>query len=179
MALETLIPPVAEPVSIAAARAFLRIGSDGDDDVLASLITACREAIEARTGRAMVDRTLRQRFEVSRRFQHNLPGALLPGRASATTLLAARIISSTGGETAAPMGMVTLIDGRFILTTALPVGALGLSIDYVAGFGPPASVPEAFKIAILEAVSDALQRRDTGKGDGQSSWLQALAEVKL
>jgi uncharacterized phiE125 gp8 family phage protein len=179
MALETLTPPVAEPVSLASARAFLRIGSDGDDGVLASLIIACREALEARTGRALVTRSVRQRFIEPRPTPQGLPGTLLPGRAPATALIAARIIGADGTETVAPAGTVVLVDGRFVLKAPLAANAVGLSLDYEAGYGPASAVPEAFKVSILEAVSEALLRRDSGKTDGGQSWDQALSEVKL
>ena len=60
MALETLVAPAVEPVTLAAARAFLRIGTDGDDSVLTSLLIASREALEARTGRALITATMRR-----------------------------------------------------------------------------------------------------------------------
>jgi uncharacterized phiE125 gp8 family phage protein len=179
MALETLIPPAAEPVSLASARAFLRIGTDGDDGVLTSLITACREALEARTGRALVTRTVRQRFLGTRPLPIGLPGTLLPGRSPATALVAVRVIGACGSETVAPAGTVALIDGRFIVKSPLVASALGLSLDYEAGYGTPAQVPEAFKVSILEAMADAMSRRDEGKTGGGQSWVQALSEVKL
>jgi uncharacterized phiE125 gp8 family phage protein len=179
MALETLIPPAAEPVSLAIARAYLRIGTDGDDGVLSSLMTACREALEARTGRALVTRTMRQRFLVPRSSSNSLPGTLLPGRSPATNLVAVRVINADGSETVAPTGTVALVDGRFILKSPLAASALGLSVEYEAGYGTPAQVPEAFKVSILEAMVDAMLRRDEGKTGGWQSWEQALSEVKL
>jgi uncharacterized phiE125 gp8 family phage protein len=182
MAHETLVAPATEPVTLAAARAFLRIGTDGDDSVLISLLIAAREALEARTGRALVTRTVRQRFMVPA--NATLPGTLLPGRVPATHLVAVRIIASDGSESAAPANLVRLIDGRLRVTTSLSSGltsgALGLSIDYQAGYGPLASdVPEAFKVSILEAVADALVRRDSGNADGGQAWDQSVHEVKL
>jgi uncharacterized phiE125 gp8 family phage protein len=179
MALETLIAPIGEPVSLASARAFLRIGTDGDDIVLTSLLIACRETLEARTGRALVTRTVRQRFIGPRRLELRLPGTLLPGRGPATNLVAVRLIASDGTEAPAPTNLVALIDGRFVLNAALSANVMGLSIDYEAGYGTAALVPEAFKISILEAVADALLRRDDGKSDGAHVWDQALSEVKL
>jgi uncharacterized phiE125 gp8 family phage protein len=179
MALETLIAPASEPVTLSQARAYLRVGTDGDDGVLTSLIKACREALEARTGRALVTQTLRQTFLVSERSFSILPGTLLPGRTSATALVAARIINADGTETAAPTGLVTLANGRFVLNRALSPNALGLSLDYQAGYGPPASVPEAFKVALLEAIGDALIRRDADTSGDGGRWEGALNEVKL
>ena len=180
MALETLVAPATEPVTLAAARAFLRVGTDGDDGVLTSLLVAAREALEARTGRALVTRTLRQRFFGPNRLDVGLPGTLLPGRVPAIALVAVRTISQDGTETLAPANLVRLIDGRFVLTASLSAGVAGLSIDYQAGYGVAASnVPEAFKISILEAVADALIRRDSGNSDGGKSWDQTVQEVKL
>jgi uncharacterized phiE125 gp8 family phage protein len=180
MALETLVAPATEPVTLAQARAFLRVGTDGDDNVLTSLLVAAREALEARTGRALVTRTVRQRFLGPQRLELGLPGTLLPGRVPATALVAVRTIAQDGTETLAPANTVRLIDGRFVLTAPLSASVAGLSIDYQAGYGATASnVPEAFKISILEAVADALIRRDNGNTDGGRSWDQAVHEVKL
>ena len=180
MALETLVAPAVEPVTLAAARAFLRIGTDGDDSVLTSLLIASREALEARTGRALITATMRQRFLGARITNMNLPGTLMPGRIPATNLVAVRLIAKDGSETAAPAGEVRLIDGRFVVTAPLSVNTIGFSIDYQAGHGSTAAaVPEAFKISILEAVADALVRRDSGNSDGGQSWDASTCEVKL
>lgn len=178
MALETLVAPATEPVTLVAARAFLRIGTDGDDSVLTSLLIAAREALEARTGRALVTRTLRQRFMVPSKM--DLPGTLLPGRVPASNLVAVRMIGADGSEGVAPANLVRLIDGRLRVTSPLGPGVLGLSIDYQAGYGLTAdAVPEAFKVSILEAVADALIRRDNGSSDAGQSWDQTIHEVKL
>ncbi len=180
MALEILVAPPVEPVTLAAARAFLRIGTDGDDTVLTSLLVAAREALEARTGRALVTTTLRQRFLGARLFNMALPGILMPGRAPAINLVAVRVIAADGAETPALPGFVQLIDGRFIVRDSLPSGAIGLSVDYQAGYGlSAANVPEAFKVSIFEAVGEALIRRDNGSTDGGASFDVSSRELKL
>jgi uncharacterized phiE125 gp8 family phage protein len=180
MALETLVAPAAEPVSLAEARAFLRIGTDGDDGVLTQLLIAAREAFEARTGRALVTATFRQRFMAARFAHLDLPCTLVPGRIPATNLVAVRLIAQDGTETAAPANLVRLIDGRFVVTAPLNANVLGLSIDFQAGHGTTAGgVPQGYKVSILEAVADALKRRDGGMGDGGQSWDPATREVKL
>jgi uncharacterized phiE125 gp8 family phage protein len=178
MAHETLVAPATEPVTLVAARAFLRIGTDGDDGVLTSLLIAAREALEARTGRALVTRTVRQLFMVPS--NATLPSTLVPGRVPATNLVAVRVIASDGSEGVAPANLVRLIDGRLRVMAPLASGALGLSIDYQAGYGLTAdAVPEAFKVSILEAVADALVRRDAGNSDGGQAWDQSVYGVKL
>jgi len=62
MALEILIPPVGEPVSLSDVRTYLRIGTQGDDALLTRFVSAAREAFEARTGLALLTRRVRQNF---------------------------------------------------------------------------------------------------------------------
>lgn len=65
MNLITLVPPPVEPVTLADIYTFLRLDPAGsppqhpDDAMLASMITAAREKVEATTRRALVRQTLR------------------------------------------------------------------------------------------------------------------------
>jgi uncharacterized phiE125 gp8 family phage protein len=54
-----LIPPAVEPVSLAEAKAFLRIEHDDDDDVIAALISGARIYVEAQTRRALITQSWR------------------------------------------------------------------------------------------------------------------------
>lgn len=57
LALSLLIPPVAEPVSLAEAKQFLRVDYADDDVLITSLITAAREFCEDWTHRAFYNQT--------------------------------------------------------------------------------------------------------------------------
>lgn len=51
------VPPPVEPISLAEAKAFLRVDVSNDDALIGSLVTAARDACERFTGRALVAQT--------------------------------------------------------------------------------------------------------------------------
>ena len=59
MIVTTLAPPAAEPVSLAEAKEYLRIGGDGEDGLVGSLIAGARARIEGLASVAMITRSLR------------------------------------------------------------------------------------------------------------------------
>ncbi|MEH0055866.1 phage head-tail connector protein [Brucella abortus] len=63
MTMFLVTPPALEPVTIADARAFLRISTESEDDILGRLITTARELVEAETGLALIDQTWRLRVD--------------------------------------------------------------------------------------------------------------------
>src|SRR3989440_8781126 len=54
-----LTAPAAEPVTLADARAYLRVAHSDDDAVIAALIAGARSHVEAQTGRALITQTWR------------------------------------------------------------------------------------------------------------------------
>lgn len=54
-----LAGPAQEPVSLAEARAFLRLDGDAEDALVQTLVTAARLHVEAITARAMIAQTWR------------------------------------------------------------------------------------------------------------------------
>jgi uncharacterized phiE125 gp8 family phage protein len=61
MSLTRLTPPSAEPVSLAEAKARLRISGDAHDDTINHWIAAARERVERDTGRALLAQTWLER----------------------------------------------------------------------------------------------------------------------
>ena len=63
MSLIILTPPAVEPVSLAEARALLRVTTDAEDALIASLIVAARERVELELGLALIATGFRQTFD--------------------------------------------------------------------------------------------------------------------
>ena len=59
MTITTLVAPAAKPVGLAEAKEYLRIGYDGEDELVTGLIAGARSRIEAAAGLALIARTVR------------------------------------------------------------------------------------------------------------------------
>jgi uncharacterized phiE125 gp8 family phage protein len=174
MALEILIPPVGEPVSLSDVRTYLRIGTQGDDALLTLFVAAAREAFEARTGLALLTRRVRQNF-----LGTLSPGLLIPATGPVTAIHAVKSLLPSGALADVGAGTLSLIDGKFALNQPMT----DLSVEYQAGYATGVLVPHAHRLAILEAVAEAIARRD-GEGSVPASgkkalWDQFFQRIKL
>ena len=156
MTLTVLTPPGETALPLAEAKAFLRIGHDGEDTLIADLTEAATARLEAAAGLALVTRTLRRTWFA-------WPGSawrggleLRPGPVSA--LSAVRLVDDGGSETD--------VSGRFMLQAgrarlklgdllpALPVGGR-IEVDFETGFGAAEDLPgdlvHALKLILLDA----------------------------
>lgn len=166
MIVTTLAPPAAEPVGLAEAKDYLRIGTDEHDELVAGLIGAARSRVEDLTGVAMITRSLRLSLDwwpkgtVDRRWMR------LPVRPSAS-LIAVRVFGGHG-DAVTVTSRFTLPAGRSarLMWTdgAFPwpgqrIG--GIEIDYAAGFGAaPEDVAESLKLAVMRLAAHAFSSRD-------------------
>jgi uncharacterized phiE125 gp8 family phage protein len=158
MPLIPLTPPAEEPVSLAAAKRFLRLDHPDDDALIATLIAAARATVEAFTGCAIVTRTVRETLDV------------WPQRLSVRpvqSIEAIRVRTITGDALTLDPSLYALIDGdtaprvRFLAPPPAPAGGPGgIEIDYVAGFGDAADAPPALQQACLGLVAHLYANRE-------------------
>lgn len=165
MNLQTLTPPSGEPLSLADAKLFARVGSDHEDDLLGQLIAAARARVEAETGLALVTRTLRLTLTdwplgVLERGAFRLP------RAPAARLVTVRLRDGEVSEDATDRFELTA--GLSPRLTPQPFGAWAwprsvherIEIDWVAGFGDSADVPEDLVEAVKLVTAHAFEYRN-------------------
>jgi uncharacterized phiE125 gp8 family phage protein len=147
--------PDAEPVTLAQAKAELRLDHSSEDELIAGLIRAARDEVERTTGLAMIDQTWRLAAD-------HVPasGLLRLRRGPVRQILA---VTAFGSE-----GEAALIDPADYqldplskparLHFARRPGRLramnGIEVDFVAGFGEAGTdVPDLLKRAILMLVT--------------------------
>jgi uncharacterized phiE125 gp8 family phage protein len=156
-----LTGPATEPWSVAEAKSFLRAENDDDDAVIASLIAAARNQVEALTRSALIAQTWRF---VRDQWPEN--GRIRLGRGPLRSLVAARVYDSAGNAS-------TIDGGTFVLdqaagTIASPCWALpvpgragaGIELDVEIGFGAAATdVPDVLRHAVRTLVAHWYENR--------------------
>jgi uncharacterized phiE125 gp8 family phage protein len=177
--------PAAEPVSLADAKAHLRLDTDDEAGLLSLLIAGAREVAETVTERALVTQTWRMSLDswcerdgwrervepclapvagrVSGRIAVELPKPPLVSVGSVTTYDEAGV--GTLWEPAAYFVDRTGAPGRIVRLRGAPWpvpgrAAGGIEIVFTAGYGGPEAVPAALRQAILLLVAHWFENRE-------------------
>lgn len=163
MASILLTPPAVEPVALAAAKAYLRVDHDTDDDIISGLISAARLQVEAQTRRALITQTWQLR-----RDSWPADGRLMVLPAPLREIVAARVYDADGSPHAIDLQAFTS-DGASapavigFVPWSLPVPSrevAGIEIDVEAGYGDePADVPMPLRRAIELLVAHWYENR--------------------
>lgn len=179
MPVQLLIPPAAEPVSLAEAKLHLRVDFSDDDALITALIAAARQAAETITGRQLV--TARWRLVLDAFPGPSLMGVpagrpfTLPGHAILIPKVPVRAIVSIdyldmGGQQqtmpaahyaadlACEPARVTPVFGQIWPITLPQIAAVSVTFD--AGYGTAADVPQGIKRWILLRVGSLYQNRE-------------------
>lgn len=158
-----LTPPAAEPLSLAEAKAFLRIEHDDEDDIVTALIAGSRIHIEAQTRRALITQSWRL-------VRDCWPaGGILPVLpAPLRALVAVRVYNEAGETQAIPVEQFTIdkVSAPAIVAPAsgaplTPGRAIaGIELDFEAGYGDDAAdVPEPLRHAMRLLVAHWYENR--------------------
>tara|TARA_B100000378_G_scaffold71642_2_gene54958 strand:+ start:10783 stop:11337 length:555 start_codon:yes stop_codon:yes gene_type:complete len=184
MTTTVITPPDEGPVSLQEAKSYLRLGHDGEDALVSSLLASAVSVVEEAVGLSLVARTLRRSFnDWPRELLWQREMRLRPGPVK--TLLAVRVVDGSGDETLLAERF-RLEDGRLNVSrgSGLPVIPEGgrAEIDFVSGFGAPADVPGDLKLAVQMVLEAAYTRRGEDVPsipESAASIVSARREVRL
>ena len=167
-----IAPPAAEPVTLAEARAWLRVDTNEEDSAIASLIAAGRMLVEAATRRALVTQGWRVALDAWPATEADGGWTILATRPSSTPLQLAlplaplqsvsaiRVYDAAGQPQTVAAPTWRLVGAperaRIVFSSAPPQPAArvaGIEIDVIAGYGDPPDTPAPLRHAILSLVS--------------------------
>ncbi len=192
-----IAPPAVEPVSLAEAKAWLRVDGNDEDAAIASLITAGRMLVESATRRALTTQDWRIALDawpwaganeswsiLAARRGGPLPEMVLP-LAPVQSVSAIRVYDAAGQPQTVATARWRLVGAperaRIVFTTAPPqpgARSAGIEIDVVAGYGDPADTPAPLRHAILALASYWFENRgDVATTDATSLPPRAAALV--
>lgn len=155
--------PAEEPVTVAEAKAHLRVDLPDDDALIEGLIIAARQWVEQYARRALVTQTWELRADGWPASQFYLPWSPLAGVTSITGTDddGNETVVSSGNymvDTASEPGRVTLKSS--VAWPGTTVRPAGFAVRYVAGYGGVGNVPRVFKQAILLITGHLYENRE-------------------
>lgn len=160
-----LAGPAAEPVTLAEAKAFLRVDDTAEDSFIGTLITAARLHVEGTTGRVLIAQSWRTTCDD---WPENRTVKLPVGPMISLTEI--RVYDTEGAPTPLALAQFQPETKSTPALIHLPATIAGvpvmrdraaIEIDYVAGFGSDAAnVPQDLRQALLTLVGYWFEHRD-------------------
>lgn len=170
--------PQAEPLTLAEAKAFLRVEHSADDELITSLVRAARLAVEAATRRAMLTQGWRIVLD-----GWPSSGLIVAPITPLRAIVAAQVRNAAGDAVALDLAALTLdaasAPGRIRFDRAR-VGApgqliAGIEIEVTVGYGDDGeAVPEPLRQAMRLLVGRYYEQRDRVEGDSLPEAVAAL-----
>jgi uncharacterized phiE125 gp8 family phage protein len=170
-----LVPPSAEPWSVAEAKAFLRVEHDDDDAVIAGLIAAARGHVEALSRRALLVQRWRCVLDA-----WPLDGRLDPRIGPLRSLIGVRVYDHSNNAHDVDTGSFVIHAAANVI--AAPCWALpqpgrahaGIELDVELGYGTAAGdVPNPLRHAIRLLVAHWYENRGLAAIGGNVAMLPA------
>jgi len=161
MQFKTKTAPATEPVTLAEAKAHLRVDHSDEDDQIEALIQSAREWVEDHIERPIITQTITGATD---RFSRRME--LKPNLQSITAI---RYIDTDGAEQTLDASVYALDDYALIGAVYLAPNQewpstrgepFDVQVDFVAGYGEAADVPAKIKQAILLLIGHLYANRE-------------------
>lgn len=158
------VQPVEEPITLAEAKAWLRVTSTVEDTLITSLIEACRDIIEQRLEVKFVTQTIEQRLDVLPFHNRYITLDYNP----VVSISSLQYVNSSGStatfnsnnyelDNTSAQARLYLKENATWPTVGLTPNAI--TITYVAGYGGASNVPGRFKQILKHLVGWSYENR--------------------
>lgn len=180
--------PASEPVDVTQAQEHSRISTTEDVALLEALITAARQELEIRTGRALVTQTWQMlmnawpggdRIVIPKPPLQQVVSVTYVGSDDVTRTMAAADYDVEFAATAPvlnpyhPVGSIVLGYGESWPTETLRPAA-PITVEFTAGYGTGAQVPKPLQQAILLLVGYWYENREAG---GDTKYANGMSQI--
>jgi len=180
MPLQLITPPGAEPVTLAEAKAQLKVDTTDDDALIARLIGAARARAEWHTGRALITQSWIQWLDC-----WTSPVEIMLPPLIAVTAVTAYAGDDSPAVLEASRYFVDAVSqpGRIVLDCVPPANLRrrnAVAIAFDAGYGDAADdVPPAIRAAILQMVADLYAHRGDAPAEPSGAAQALLAPYRI
>ena len=175
MPLQLTMPPATEPVTLQQAKTWLKVETDDEDTLIASLIPAARARAEWHTGRAFITQGWTLWLD-SAAAEIEIP---LPPLRAVTSVTLYR---ADGGEELLDAGGYTVgVPGSRLVFRSPPTGLRavnGIAIAFTCGYGAAADVPAPIAGAILMLLAALYEHRGDDAAPSPDNALALLAPYR-
>ena len=164
MSEKLITAPVTEPLTLAEAKAHLRITSSAEDALVTSLIIAARELCESETGRALLPQT----WELTR---DDFSDEMFLQHVPVASIVSIKYTDVNGAEqtlagTEYVLDASSNVQARVVLAVdkswpSVYGGINNVRIRYVAGYTNAAAVPQSLKQWMLLQISHWFRNRES------------------
>ena len=172
--------PANEPITLAAAKAHCRVDSNDDDALIAALIVAMRQRAEALTGRALITQQWQLTGEA---FPSGALGLPRPPLVSVESI---KYLDVNGTQQTLTGAAYAVHTSEFLGTVAPVWGTewppirsqiAAVEINFTAGYGAAAAVPQAIKAWMLCYIAAAYDNRSAVAVGQRGAFVLALPYV--
>ena len=158
-----LTAPAEEPIDLADAKSHLRVDHNDEDLLISALIVAAREAAEARTGRALVSQQWRY---TAAEWADDMP-LQHPPLISVQTIT---YLDADGARQTLDPALYQVVTDTLQGSVCKAYGSSwptarnepgSIRIDYTAGYGNAAAIPQAIKVWMLLVIGTWYTQRES------------------